>query len=272
MYTQAKFQELSEQRKLRVILDFIYKIEQNWENDKFKFDSIDQLTSYFKWFGFFESKNRYLKKLADLEFSLRPEMTLRQLLNLAVPIERYLNVSIKDEHMLVVTREDQTGNGRQVFPIRLVLDHLRSAFNVGSIYRTAECLGIEHIYLIGYSPTPSEAGVVKTAMGCEKLVSWSQHDHISEVVQILNQDGFMKVGLETIEGGKNFDQLAKGIPVALFVGNERFGLSEDLICQLDACVSIPMRGQKNSLNVSNAISIASYVLSNNWLGQNGSHL
>ena len=261
-FSKEKFQSLKLERQVRLLLEQIYKTEKLWQERLPDESTFSALRNYFQWCDFYHSESISLKKMAHLDQGIGSQMSMRQLLDLAVPLERFLSLSIKDDQIFEIQKEDRLDRIQQKkkFPVRLVLDHLRSAFNVGSIFRSAECLGIEHIELVGYTPTPMDDGVKKTAMGCEKWVSWSQNNHMESVVGDLRSDGYQLLGLETTEQSVPLHQVSLDSKVAVFVGNERFGLSESLLLQLDACVAISMYGVKNSLNVANAVSIASYSL------------
>lgn len=263
-YSRAKFLELTLERRLRVILDLISKIEVSWHNKEEKASLLSLFKSYFSWSEFYNCENLFLQKLSHLEYNIDESMSLRMLLDIAVPMERFLNLSVKDEHIFQVRVGDDLETERITYPLYYVLDHLRSAFNVGSIFRTAECLGVKHIYLVGYTPSPEDAGVLKTAMGTASQVSWSSHAHIGEVVEELRKKGARVVALETADQAEKLGEFQAPESLALVVGNERFGLSEDLLQLMDHCLEIPMKGIKNSLNVANSLSIATFEVTRQW--------
>ena len=263
-YTEQKFKDLTDERKARILLDLIYKLEDSWE-DKNKTQLLSLFKDYFTWFNFYEIENALLKRLANLSFNISDKMSLRDLLDIAVPLERYLNLAIKDENMIKVKEGDDFNKEKKTFPLCFVLDHLRSAFNVGSLFRTAECIGVEHIYLVGYTPTPEDKGVQKTAMGTEKLVSWSTHNHMDEVFDLLDQKKYEVIALETVETATPLNQFEANKNLALLVGNERFGVMDSVLKKVDQCIEIPMMGVKNSLNVANSLSIASFEIVRQWM-------
>ena len=147
--------------------------------------------------------------------------------------------------------------------IYIILHNIRSAYNVGSIFRTADAVGIAKIYVCGYSPTPNEQRVVKTALGAEKAVPWEQHKQTWRLLKKLSKTGVYVIALEQTDKSKNifkynFDKINK--PIALLIGHERKGLSREILKFVDAVVEIPMYGQKESLNVSVATGIALYEI------------
>ena len=259
-YPQNKFQELEPERQARIVLELISNIELQWNDFDQKSGSLKVLKNYFAWMNLHASPISFFKRLSALEFRIENDMSLRELLDLAVPLERYLDLALKDESLLPVREGDDSSAERKTFPIVLVLDHLRSAFNVGSLFRSGECLGVEHIHLVGYTPTPDDKSVQKTAMGTDQWMEWTQHDQMSDLTAELKTQNYQLVALETCKGAKTLREFVPIGPVALFAGNERFGLSQDLIQQMDAVVEIPMCGGKNSLNVANSVSVALYDL------------
>lgn len=154
----------------------------------------------------------------------------------------------------------------------LIVHNVRSAYNVGSIFRTADGMGAKKIYLTGYSPfpfqeknlykTPSQKMISKTALGAEKNICWEKNKNISRVIENLKKKNFQIVALEQSEKSVNFASFEPKFPIALIVGSEPRGLSGRVLEKCDAIIEIPMRGKKNSLNVGVALGIAGYNLIN----------
>ena len=262
-YSESKFSQLTLDRKVKVMLDLIYKIEEAWGEEKERNECLAEFFTYFRWTGFDELQNTILKRLGSSQFRDPKALELRDLLDLSVPMERFLEANVSDDKILILEGDRPLGN-RQTYPLYFVLDHLRSSFNVGSIFRTADCLGVKHIFLVGYTPTPEDKGVCKTAMGAEGTVEWSQHNHMSEVIEILRSRAVEIIALETVEGSEPLDQISVKESMALVVGNERFGLRKRDIQLMDRCTHIPMMGVKNSLNVANSVSIAGFEVIRQW--------
>jgi 23S rRNA (guanosine2251-2'-O)-methyltransferase len=261
IYTEDKFKSLSFRRQAEIVLNRIEQVEKEWDDLDLREQGLKELKVIFLWLIEKPSEN-FVKTLNPYLFD--ENISLRQLLDQGVPFERYLEKNIKDEHLVPVIQGDATRKERFTQPLFLVLDHLRSSFNVGSLFRTAECLGVQHIYLVGYTPTPADQAVCKTARGTEKIVSWSHHHHLSEVRDILSRDQVSLVALETVKGSKALSNWQAPSSLALLVGNERFGLSQKSLQLADEFVHIPMQGGKNSLNVANALSIASFEVLRQW--------
>lgn len=152
-------------------------------------------------------------------------------------------------------------------PIDVVLDNIRSAYNVGSIFRTADAARIRHVYITGYTPTPEHRSIPKTALGAEHTVPWS---HAPDAVALLDQlraDGVTLAALEqtdspTLIGAINPAQF----PLAFVLGNEVKGVQQSLLDRCDFALEIPQYGAKHSLNVSVAFGIAAYGLVERWRG------
>lgn len=147
--------------------------------------------------------------------------------------------------------------------INLLLDNLRSTLNVGSIFRTADGAGINHIYCCGTTPTPEHSKIKKTGLGAESFIPWSYHRNALSVVDNLDRN-FSVCSLEASKESKSLFSCGSCIspddPILLIVGNEISGIDPELLHRSSAIFAIPMLGSKTSLNVSIAVGIAVYVL------------
>ncbi len=148
----------------------------------------------------------------------------------------------------------------------LVLDNLRSVENVASIFRTAEGLGVEKIYLVGTTPTPEDrfgrkrADFAKVALGAETLVKWEHFLDIKIAIEKLRDEKFKILALEQTEGAKDLQSYKSAENLALIVGNEVDGVDAEALKLADEVVEIEMKGEKESLNVSVATGIALYEM------------
>ena len=146
-----------------------------------------------------------------------------------------------------------------------VLDNIRSAYNVGSIFRTSDGAGLSKLYLCGITPTPENPRVGKTALGAENYVPWEHSWSVIETIEELRSEGHYIVSLE---GGSTSINLFEALPiirkqnnpVTLIVGNEISGIDPEAVKKSSLCVYIPMEGIKESLNVASAFAIASYLI------------
>jgi tRNA(Leu) C34 or U34 (ribose-2'-O)-methylase TrmL len=142
--------------------------------------------------------------------------------------------------------------------IIVILDDLRSVFNVGSIIRTSECLGLKEIWLCGITPTPDQTALNRTAMGTADKVCWKKWDKGLDAVYEAQRQGFRVIAIETVENALSVFDTVFDPPVALLLGNESLGISTEVLKRCDAVASIPVLGWKNSLNVGVAFGVAAY--------------
>lgn len=147
-------------------------------------------------------------------------------------------------------------------PILAVLaDNLRSAWNVGSILRSADGFGFAHAYLCGITPTPEKEAVAKTSLGAEDFVSWSHHKDALMLVNGLKKAGWKVLALEEDKRAVKAGDIKKpDRNTVLIVGNEVTGIDPGLLDLADEIIHIPMRGGKRSLNVAIAFSVTAFTL------------
>jgi len=145
-------------------------------------------------------------------------------------------------------------------PIRVLLDNIRSLYNVGSIFRTSDAVGIEKLYLCGITGTPPRAEIHKAALGSEKSVVWEYAADPIPVINQLKKEGFHIVILEHTDSGEMFHQATYKYPLCLVLGHEITGVSDEIVAAADAAIEIPMVGVKQSLNVAVAYGIAIYKI------------
>ena len=146
-------------------------------------------------------------------------------------------------------------------PIAVVAHDLRSAHNVGSVFRTADSAGLAHVYLSGFTPTPDHRGVAKTALGAQDAVPWTHASDLDGLLRRLRADGWRIAALErTDDAVEPADVLADAFPLALVLGNEVAGVPPDVLAAADLVVGLPQYGVKSSLNVSVAFGVAAYGL------------
>ena len=140
--------------------------------------------------------------------------------------------------------------------IAVLLHNVRSAHNVGSIFRTADAAGVSKIYLTGHTCAPLDRfgrirkEIAKTALGAEKYVSWEHHASPTRLISRLKKEGWDIVGIEQDAHARDYRVFKIKNRTVFVFGNEVRGLSKDLRKKCDALVEIPMHGKKESLNVS----------------------
>ena len=148
-------------------------------------------------------------------------------------------------------------------PVEALLDNIRSTYNAGAMFRSADGAGLRRLHLCGLTPTPQNPKVGKTALGAEGAVPWSYHLNGLDVALALKVCGFRIWALESNPQAVSLFTVMpelRGPPILLVVGNELSGVDPGLLEICDKVLAIPMQGQKRSLNVAIAFGIAVYVL------------
>ncbi len=143
----------------------------------------------------------------------------------------------------------------------LILPDIRSAHNVGAMFRTADGAGVDKIYLTGYTAQPPHTQLDKVSLGAEKSVPWEYHKVCWRLLKKLREMGYNIIALEQTENSININKWQPKFPVALVVGNEKTGVTKSLLKYTVGAIELPMRGIKNSLNVSVAAGVALYKIS-----------
>lgn len=168
---------------------------------------------------------------------------------------------LKQEIGNETTREESGGEGKN---LTVLLDNIRSAWNVGSIFRSADGFGFTHAYLCGITPTPEHEAVKKTSLGAEDFVTWSYHKDALKLVKSLKLEGWKVLALEEDERASPISQFTKSqfsAPVVLIAGSEVTGVDPELLNLADQIFFIPMHGQKRSFNVAVAFGMAAFSVS-----------
>jgi len=143
----------------------------------------------------------------------------------------------------------------------IILAHnIRSAYNVGSFFRTADGIGHCRVVLSGYSPRPPHKGILKTALGAETSVPWEGIGRPGPWLAQMKRRGYHIVGLEQTKVSQNLFSYRRRFPMVLILGNEVRGMSLALLGHCHDVIEIPMQGEKESLNVASAMAVATYTL------------
>ncbi len=146
--------------------------------------------------------------------------------------------------------------------IIILLDNIRSAYNVGSIFRTADAFLIEAIFICGYTPPPTHRSVHKTALGAIETVDWMQFDNITNAIYQLKENNYDIYAIEQAEKSIALDKFSfpSNKKTAIIFGNEVVGVQNEAMQMCDGCIEIPQHGMKHSLNVSVAAGIVLWSL------------
>lgn len=145
-------------------------------------------------------------------------------------------------------------------PVAILLDDVRSLYNVGAFFRTADAAGCEKLYLCGITGQPPKPGIAKTALGSDDTVPWEYHHNACALVQGLRRRNYEIAAIETNLHAVDLFDWQPRFPVCILFGHEVDGLRNALVDLSDTCVRIPMLGRKHSLNVATAGGVVIYEL------------
>lgn len=242
-FDQAKLLSFNENKILRVLYELAHFIEAG----SFEVDS-----------HHFEKLKKYHGFLADYAGELIPKINAEFLKITILPsyqfeiymmnLERFLEMS-SSEYNFQIESQDKTSKA-QLFDIVCMFDSIRSAHNIGSMVRNAECFGVRKICLTGLCPKLDHPQVKKTAMGCEKNIEWEYRENILDALESYKKDHYEVWSVETSTKASILESI-KQIPpkLVLVFGHEVYGVNPKILAQSDKTIKISLSGQKNSLNV-----------------------
>jgi len=142
-------------------------------------------------------------------------------------------------------------------PVIAVLENIRSAYNVGSVFRTADAFLLQAIYITGYTCTPPHKEIKKTALGAEDTVDWKHFANATDAIAYLKNDGYKVYAVEQAVNSLLLQQVSfkQEDRIAVIFGNEVTGVEQGTILQCDGCIEIPQLGMKHSLNIATAAGV-----------------
>ncbi len=145
-------------------------------------------------------------------------------------------------------------------PIYAILEDVRSLYNVGSMFRTADAIHMSRLYICGYTGFPPRPEIAKTALGAEHSMPWEKHADPLELVDELKARGMQIIALEQTNDSVDFWEAEINFPCCFIVGHEVNGVSDGLVAKADLCLELPMAGIKQSLNVATAFGVLGYEM------------
>lgn len=161
------------------------------------------------------------------------------------------------EEILVIRKTPEEAIKSVRHPVTLILDNIRSAYNVGSIFRTADSALAEKVILCGYTPAPPQKEVLKTALGATESVAWQYYENITDAINEQKKEGKTILALEIAEDSRQYTDIKiEDYPIAIVLGNEISGVCDEALQLCDDAIEIPMFGVKHSLNVGVSTGIA----------------
>jgi len=149
---------------------------------------------------------------------------------------------------------------KKKLPFYLICDNIRSLENIGSVFRTADALGINKIFLCGISGRPPHPKISKTALGAENWIEWEHCWKCWKVVERLKKERVFVVALEQTKKSLAYTKFKAKFPLALVIGNELKGVSKSVLKRADKIIYLPMFGKKESLNVAVSFGIVGYEI------------
>jgi tRNA G18 (ribose-2'-O)-methylase SpoU len=240
-----------------------YVISLNPEAKSFKFSEVElqQLSTFYGQLR--ESIS------ADVQSKRQPFTAdeKRRVAKILIELRYFLAEKIQQpikESSFIILERDLPPAEPLIWPkdVVIILDHLRSPYNVGAVIRTMECVGLNRVLSIGYTPRLDSKQVQRSAMGCENVMNVEYADDGIAAIQRLKEQNFQLYILETIIPSTSVFELQPTLQhngdIALVIGNEEMGVDESIIALADHVIQIPTFGTKNSLNVSIAFSITIY--------------
>ncbi|HUL44601.1 MAG TPA: RNA methyltransferase [Bacteroidota bacterium] len=154
---------------------------------------------------------------------------------------------------------------KERFPISVLLDNVRSLYNVGSVFRTADGARIAKLLLCGFTPFPPRKEIEKTALGATTTVPWKYFRHAEDAVQYLRNESIRLCIVEHTDRSKPYYRLdRRDFPLCLALGNEITGVTKEIVSAADLAIDIPMHGMKQSLNVAVACGIVVFDCLRIW--------
>lgn len=237
------------------VYDSLWRMTKQWESKDWHSDDSQQNLESFKSY-LHVLKNHENRDLQELAFALEgmPLSNGRDLQNMAMFFERRLEKDIAEDEFLITTEDSPAPKtpkeeSDQGPIVHVVLDNLRSSFNVGSLFRSAEAFGAHKIHLCGYTATPENSKTAKSALGAHDWVEWQYWENTLECLDSLKDQGFHIYAFETVENAVALSSCAITSKTCLLLGNERYGLAAPTLKRADSLIHIPLKGRKNSLNV-----------------------
>lgn len=264
-----KWETFKLQQKIKVFKDFFMEIEEILS--KKLYPKTEQKIVLFEQFDLLkEEKDETMMKIYQVsecfDKSDSVENTLKKIYDKLRFIFNDEIINQKDFHFLPdisVIRGDKEKNTLKL-PLILILDNLRSAFNVGSIIRTAECLNLEEIWFCGHTPKPDNLKVANTSMGTFKRIKWKSFLLTAEAIKSAKEEEYSVYALETVENAESVFKQDFISKCAVVLGNEVLGISEEILALCDKSLIIPVSGWKNSLNVATACAVTCFEIFRQW--------
>lgn len=170
--------------------------------------------------------------------------------------ERYKVLNAKELRVSIPSQEELDKIKRH--PVYLVLDRIIDTYNIGSLFRLADAIGAEKVFLCGEMEYPPNSRIHKAAVGTQNWVPWKKTESTLETVKRLKEEGVHTVAVEQHSKAVSYKSLTTPFPVAIIAGNETEGLPEEVLSEVDTIVELPMYGINKSFNVWGSTAVIAY--------------
>ncbi len=265
IYSLKKFSGFTSEKQIKTITSFIELITRNWDNAEKRTALIQNLATCLNSINspFPVDKNQ----LKSISTSIQTANTADQFLFVTKEIWHNHSSNLLNGEAFEDTDDVISIDAYQdtaPMPLTVILDNLRSAYNTGAIIRTCECFNIQKLVFTGYTPTPKNSKVKKTARSTEDKINWQYHKDPIEVIKYCKDQGQAIIALETTEKAEFIHKVTIPHPAVLILGNEALGVAGRILSHTDIVIKIPVRGWKNSLNVATAYGIACFEIYRQW--------
>ncbi len=241
------FLSFSKKQVVDTLWRIVTQMEQSWDKPKDYQSALRSFHLYLETLHQHIQEN--VRELTIKVNDLKPFDQIENLQKCLMLLERENQMNLRDDQFLISTEDTAVIKSKAEVEVHLILDNLRSSFNVGSLIRTSEALGVTQIHLCGYTATPENSKTAKSALGADTWVDWKYWEDTHECMKQLRASGIKLYAFETAEESKNINDIIPEYPCAILLGNERYGVSEGTLSLVDYLVKIPLLGRKNSLNV-----------------------
>jgi len=255
-YSQKKFTAFPEVRQFKAILELVAVLEKNIADEDYRRQIIPAILECLQWCT--NDVRMHFPSLFKLSTDLTPHQILPVLTEALRMHKPHYNAG-----EIEISRYDGMNKDKLEevpYPITVIADNLRSEYNLGAIYRTAECVQARWMYFCGITPFPPMNAFLKSSMGTAERVPYSVYP-TETAIELCKEKGLPVIALETVLNSKCLFDYHPTQPVAVILGNEALGIEESILKLADEVLYIPVFGWKNSLNVSNAFTLAAYWLS-----------
>ncbi len=217
---------------------------------------ISSLNIYIGYFNSFENSQLSLNAGAILQRIETEPLTVKLLNHIFHDLKLLISETTPEKFFSVRVFDRSTATTK--LPVIAILEDIRSPFNVGSIFRTADCFGVSMLLLTGITPTPESSKVTKSSMDTIDSTEWKRFEKTEDAIKYAKESGYVVVALETSDNAEMINNINTNRKMCFVFGNEEYGLSLETISQCDSVAIIPLLGKKNSLNVANSFAVATY--------------